>query len=30
MADPMTIAQKRREDYKKDIATKEAEIEELK
>ncbi len=30
MADPMTIAQKRREDYKKDIAQKEAEIEELK
>lgn len=30
MADPMTIAQSRREEYKKDIAKKEAEIEELK
>lgn len=30
MADPMKVAQTRREDYKKDIAKKEAEIEELK
>ena len=30
MADPIKIAQSRREEYKKDIAKKEAEIEELK
>lgn len=30
MADPMKVAQTRREEYKKDIARKEAEIEELK
>ena len=30
MADPIKIAQTRREEYKKDIAKKEAEIEELK